>query len=215
MQAQYYTSIVNIYEIYNRYYLKIFAYVCKKLELEMKNIFKTLAFAALVLTAFSCQPAKDDLEAREEKLSKEIDKINVQSTYRDIMMLYFDIIEDVYNQGKESGNYDLKRLEDFENGLIKDFNDKLDFGSKEFWDEDDDRYDESMYERMENLRPMMEEMLGDAYAGDEEYDEPVMLEDSSFVIGKDTIKELEDGRIIINRDTLTYEEFMQKLGVNE
>ncbi|MBQ5571452.1 MAG: hypothetical protein IIT38_01105, partial [Bacteroidales bacterium] len=62
---------------------------------------------------------------------------------------------------------------------------------------------------------MMEEMLGDAYAGDEEYDEPVMLEDSSFVIGKDTIKELEDGRIIINRDTLTYEEFMQKLGVNE
>lgn len=42
-----------------------------------------------------------------------------------------------------------------------------------------------------------------------------MLEDSSFVIGKDTIKELEDGRIIINRDTLTYEEFMQKLGVNE
>ncbi|MBR6068469.1 MAG: hypothetical protein IKP45_11800 [Bacteroidales bacterium] len=181
----------------------------------MKNVFITLAFASLMIATFSCQPAKDDLEAREEKLSKEIDKINVQSTHRDIMMLYFDIIEDVYNQGKESGNYDLKRLEDFENGLIKDFNDKLDFGSKEFWDEDDDRYDESMYERMENLRPMMEEMLGDAYAGDEEYDEPVMLEDSSFVIGKDTIKELEDGRIIINRDTLTYEEFMQKLGVNE
>ena len=62
---------------------------------------------------------------------------------------------------------------------------------------------------------MMEEMMGEAYAGDEEYDEPVMLEDSSFVIGKDTIKELEDGNIIFNRDTLTYEQFMQRIGANE
>ena len=72
-----------------------------------------------------------------------------------------------------------------------------------------------MYERMEALRPMMEEMLGDAYAGGEEYDEPVMLEDSSFVIGKDTLKELENGDIIFNRDTLTYEQFMQRIGANE
>lgn len=192
------------------------AYVCKKLDLEMKNAFRTLIIATFTLAMFSCQPAKDDLEAREEKLSKEIDKINVQSIYRDIMMLYFDIIEDVYNQGKGSGEYDLKRLEDFENGLINDFNDKLDFGSKDFWDELDDKYDESLFDRMETLRPMMEEMLGDAYFDSEDSaDEPVMLEDSSFVIGKDTIKELENGDIVFNHDTLTYEQFMQRIGADE
>ena len=37
----------------------------------MKNVFITLAFASLMIATFSCQPAKDDLEAREEKLSKE------------------------------------------------------------------------------------------------------------------------------------------------
>jgi len=182
----------------------------------MKKVFGTLIIVVFTLAMFSCQPAKDDLEAREEKLSKEIDKINVQSIYRDIMMLYFDIIEDVYNQGKESGEFDLKRLEDFENGLIKDFNDKLDFGSKDFWDELDDKYDESLFDRMETLRPMMEEMLGDAYFDSEDSaDEPVMLEDSSFIIGKDTIKELENGDIVFNRDTLTYEQFMQRISADE
>jgi hypothetical protein len=180
----------------------------------MKNIFGTLIIATLALAMYSCQPAKDDFEAREEKLSKEIDKINVQSIYRDIMMLYFDIIEDVYNQGKESGNYDLKRLEDFEEGLLSDFSDKLDFNNKDFWEEDDDKYDESLSERMEALRPMMTEMLGEVYTEDEP-DTPTMLPDSSFVIGSDTIKELENGDIIFNRDTLTYEQFMQRIGNDE
>ncbi len=180
----------------------------------MKNVFISLAFATLMIATFSCQPAKDDFEAREEKLSKEVDKINVQSIYRDIMMLYFDIIEDVYNQGKESGNYDLKRLEDFENGLVKDFNDKLDFNSKDFWEELDEKYDESLWERMETLRPMMEEMMGEEYI-DDEPGTPQMLPDSSFVIGNDTIKELENGDIIFNRDTLTYEQFMQRIGADE
>ena len=186
----------------------------KNLKQKMKNVFITLAFASLMIATFSCQPAKDDFEAREEKISKEIDKINVQSIYRDIMMLYFDVIEDVYNQGKETGDYDLKRLEEFENGLIKDFNDKLDFSSKEFWDEIDDKYDESLVDRMETLRPMMEEMMGEEYASDEP-EAPQMLPDSSFVIGNDTIKELENGDIIFNRDTLTYEQFMQRIGANE
>lgn len=180
----------------------------------MRTIFKTLAVAALVLAMYSCQPDKSDLEARENKISKEIEKINVQSIYRDIMMLYFDVIEDVYNNGKESGNYDLKRLEDFENGLIKDFNDKLDFNSKEYWSEADEKYDESLLDRMETLRPMMEEMMGQEYY-DEGIDEPVMLEDSSFIIGKDTVKELENGDIRVNGDTLTYEQFMQRIGANE
>lgn len=180
----------------------------------MKNVFKTLVFATLVLVTFSCKPNNSDFEAREEKLSKEIEKINVQSIYRDIMMLYFDIIEDVYNQGKEDGNYDLKRLEDFENGIVKDFNDKLDFNSKDFWEELDDKYDESLWERMETLRPMMEEMMGEEYI-DDEPEAPQMLPDSSFVIGNDTIKELENGDIIFNRDTLTYEQFMQRIGVDE
>lgn len=179
----------------------------------MKYIFKTLAIAILALSLYSCAPDKSDFDAREEKLSNEVDKINVQSIYRDIMMLYFDIIEDVYEQGKADGNYDLKRLEDFENGIVKDFNDKLDFNSKEFWEELDEKYDASLMERMETLRPMMEEMMGEEYAGEGE--EPEMLEDGSFVVGTDTIKELEDGTIIFNRDTITYEQFLQRIGVDE
>ncbi|MBO4875222.1 MAG: hypothetical protein J5542_07950 [Bacteroidales bacterium] len=177
----------------------------------MRNAFITLAVAALALSMYSCQPDRSDFDAREEKLAKEIEKIDVQTTYRDIMMLYFDIIEDVYNQGKETGEYDLKRLEDFEDGILKDFSEKLDIGSKEFWEEDDDKFGESLSDRINTLRPMMEEMMGEAYA-EEDYNEPEMLEDSSFVIGKDTIKELEDGNIIFNRDTLTYEQFMQRIG---
>lgn len=181
----------------------------------MRTIFKTLAVVALVLAMYSCQPDKSDFEARENKISKEIEKINVQTIYRDIMMLYFDIIEDVYNNGKESGNYDLTRLEDFENGLIKDFNDKLDFNSKDYWSEVDEKYDESLLDRMETLRPMMEEMMGREYYDDEDFGEPIMLEDSSFIIGRDTIKELENGNIKVNSDTLTYEQFMQRIGDNE
>ena len=178
----------------------------------MRNAFITLAIAALALSMYSCKTDRSDFDAREEKLAKEIEKIDVQTTYRDIMMLYFDIIEDVYNQGKETGEYDLKRLEDFENGILKDFSEKLDIGSKEFWEEDDDKFGESLSDRINTLRPMMEEMMGEAYAEEDDYNEPEMLEDSSFVIGKDTIKELEDGSIIFNRDTLTYEQFMQRIG---
>ena len=87
----------------------------------MRNAFITLAVAALALSMYSCKTDRSDFDAREEKLAKEIEKIDVQTTYRDIMMLYFDIIEDVYNQGKETGEYDLKRLEDFEDGILKDF----------------------------------------------------------------------------------------------
>jgi len=182
----------------------------------MKRIFfRTLVIIGLSYAMCSCQPDKSDFEAREEKISKEIDQIKVQSIYRDIMMLYFDVIEDVYLEGKESGNFDLKRLEDLEEGLIKDFNDKLDFSSKDFWDEVDDKYDESLVDRMEYLRPMMEEMMGEEFAADEDDTAPIMLEDSSFVIGTDTIKELENGDIIFNRDTLTYDQFMQKLSANE
>ena len=67
---------------------------------------------------------------------------------------------------------------------------------------------------MVTLRPMMEEMMGQEYY-DEGIDEPVMLEDSSFIIGKDTVKELENGDIRVNGDTLTYEQFMQRIGANE
>ena len=192
-------------------------YLClqKIHTLEMKTLFKTIAVAALMLAMYSCQPDRSDFEAREDKISKEIEKINVQSIYRDIMMLYFDVIEDVYNEGKESGNYDLKRLEDFEGGLLKDFYEKLDFNSKLFWDEVDDNYDESLIERMDALRPMMEEMMGEEYADEGEPDVPTMLEDSSFIIGSDTIKELENGDIRINGDTLTYEEFLQRMGADE
>ena len=131
------------------------------------------------------------------------------------MMLYCDVIEDIYNEGKASGEYDLKRLEDLENGLIADFEDKINFNNKDLWDEVDEKYDESLKERMEAVRPMIEDMFGEEYNDGGDYEEPVMLEDSSVVIGKDTIKELEDGRIILNRDTLTEEEFLNKLGINE
>ena len=183
----------------------------------MKTIFKTLVFAALALSMFACQrtPDRSDLEGREEKLSKEIENINVHQIYRDIMMLYCDVIEDIYNEGKASGEYDLKRLEDLENGLIADFEDKINFNNKDLWDEVDEKYDESLKERMEAVRPMIEDMFGEEYNDGGDYEEPVMLEDSSVVIGKDTIKELEDGRIILNRDTLTEEEFLNKLGFNE
>ena len=56
--------------------------------------------------------------------------------------------------------------------------------------------------------------MGEEYASDEP-DAPQMFPDSSFVIGNDTIKELENGDIIFNRDTLTYEQFMQRIGANE
>lgn len=185
--------------------------------IKMKNVFITLAIAALALSMYSCQstPDRSDLEGREEKLSKEIENINVHQIYRDIMMLYCDVIEDIYNNGKETGEYDLKRLEDLENGLIADFEDKINFNNKDLWDEVDEKYDESLKERMESVRPMIEDMFGEEYSEGEDYDEPQMLEDSSVVIGKDTIKELEDGRIILNRDTLTEEEFLNKLGIDE
>ncbi|MBO7572387.1 MAG: hypothetical protein J6T48_09580 [Bacteroidales bacterium] len=183
----------------------------------MKTIFKTLAIAALAFSMFACQrtPDRSDLEGREEKLSKEVENINIQQIYRDIMMLYCDVIEDIYKEGKESGEYDLKRLEDLENGLIADFEDKMNFNNKDLWDELDEKYDESLKERMESVRPMIEDMFGEEYNDDEDYNEPRMLEDSSVVIGKDTIKELEDGRIILNRDTLTEEEFLNKFGIDE
>ena len=183
----------------------------------MKNIFKTLVFAALALSMFACQhtPDRSDLEGREEKLAKEIENINVQQIYRDIMMLYCDVIEDIYNNGKESGEYDLKRLENLENGLIADFEDKINFNNKDLWEEIDEKYDESLKERMEAVRPMIEDMFGEEYNDGGDYEEPVMLEDSSVVIGKDTIKELEDGKIILNGDTLTEQEFLNKLGLDE
>ena len=125
----------------------------------MRNAFITLAVAALALSMYSCKTDRSDFDAREEKLAKEIEKIDVQTTYRDIMMLYFDIIEDVYNQGKETGEYDLKRLEDFEDGILKDFSEKLDIGSKDFWEEEDDKFGESLSDRINTLRPMMETVL--------------------------------------------------------
>ena len=190
----------------------------KNLTKDMKNIFKALAIATLALSMFACQrtPDRSDLEAREENLSKEIEKLNVQQIYRDIMMLYCDVIEDIYNNGKETGEYDLKRLEDLENGLIADFEDKINFNNKDLWDETDEKYGESLKERMETVRPMIQEMFGEEYDfSDENYEEPRMLEDSSVVIGQDTIKELNDGRIILNGDTISEQEFLNKFGINE
>lgn len=182
----------------------------------MKNIFRTLIVVALASLMYSCQPARDDFEAREEKLSKEIDKINVQSTYRDIMMLYCDVMEDIYNNGKETGEYDLKRLEDLENGLFADFEEKMNFNNMDLMDEVDENYGESLRERMETIRPMIEKIFGKEYNyGDNEYEEPTILEDSSVVIGKDTIKEVEDGRIILNGDTISENEFLNRMGMNE
>ena len=174
----------------------------------MKNVFRTLAIAALVLSMYSCQdqPDKSDFEAREEMLAKEIEKIDVQSTYRDIMMLYCDIIEDIYNNGKESGQYDLQRLNDFENSrLITDFEDKINFfNSKDFWEEIDDKYEESLMDRMGTTYQMMQEIYGEKGAP-----QAYTLEDGSFVIGYDTIKKINDTTYIIKEDTLTKEEFLQ------
>ena len=180
----------------------------------MRTIFKTLAVAALVLAMYSCQsePDKDDFEAREEKLSKEIEKVNVQSIYKDLMMLYCDIIEDVYNNGKETGEYDLKRLEDFENGIVADFYDKYELYNEDMFNEEDDKYGESLTDRMEAIRPMMEKIMGKDYSSD--YGEPKMLEDSSFIIGTDTVKELDEDHLILNRDTITIEEYYNRLGID-
>lgn len=181
----------------------------------MKNTFRILIVAILATAMYSCQPDPKDFDAREEKLAKEIDKIDVQSVYRDIMMLYFDIIEDVYNQGKETGEYDLDRIEAFENGIVKDFESKIDFNNEEFWKELDEKYDMSLYERVDSIRPMLNEIMGDQYGYDDEYESPKMLEDGSMIIYGDTIKEINDSLILLNGDTVTYEEFINGMQADE
>jgi len=181
----------------------------------MRTIFNTLAIAILVVSVYSCQPAEDDFEAREEKLSKEIEKMNVQSVYRDLLMLYFDLIEDVYNEGVESGNFDVKRIEAFQEGIMTDFFEKLDTESREFWEEEDDKSGESLADRLLATRPMIVEMMGESEYDDSQDLSEMMLPDSSFVIGGDTIKELENGDIILNGDTMTVDEYLQKIGYNE
>ena len=190
--------------------LRFFNYVCKKIQVKMKNIFRIVAIAILALAMNSCQnePDRSDFDAREEKLSEEIENINIKQTYRDIMMLYCDIIEDVYQKGKETGEYDIQRLKDFEKGLIADFEDKIKVEDMDLWSEIDDKYDESLIDRMETVGPMAEEIFGNN-------EQPQILEDGSVILRNDTIKELEDGRIKFNSDTITYEQFMQKIDYYE
>lgn len=180
----------------------------------MKNTFKILIVALLATAMYSCQPDPKDFEAREEKLSKEIDKIDILSTYRDIMMLYFDIIEDVYNQGKDSSNFDMARINAFENGILKDFDDKINFNNEEYWKEIDEKYDKSMYERVEAIRPMLTEMMGDEYGYEDDGPQPIMLDDGSMVIDGDTIKEINDSLLLFNGDTITYDQFLKMMNVN-
>ncbi len=171
------------------------------LQNKMKNTFKIMVIALLSVAMYSCNSNPKDLELRETDLSNRIDKLEVQEIYRDIMMLYADIIEDVYNKGKDSENFDLSRLEAFEAGIVKDFEDKITFSDEAFWNEVADGYEISLYDRLEEISPYMEEMMGDLSNSME----PEMLEDGSMVIGTDTIKELDSKTILVNGDTVTYE----------
>lgn len=180
----------------------------------MKNTFKILAVVLLATTMISCKPDPKDFDAREAKLSKEIDKIDILSTYRDVMMLYFDIIEDVYNEGKESGEFDMSRLEEFENGILKDFEDKMNFNDEAFWKEADDKYGMSLFERVDEIRPMLDEIMGDQYGYEDEGPKPEFLEDGSMIIGNDTVKEINDSILLLNGDTITFGEFYEYMSKN-
>ncbi len=180
----------------------------------MKNALKILAAVILATTMISCQPDPKDFDAREAKLSKRLDKIDIMSTYRDIMMLYFDIIEDVYNEGKESGEFDMSRIESFENGILKDFEEKINFNDEAFWKEVDDQYGTSLFERVDSIRPMLDELMGDQYNYDDG-EMPEFLEDGSMLLGNDTVKDINDSMVLLNGDTITLAEFYEYLGEGE
>lgn len=171
----------------------------------MKQITTFFALLALIATLFSCTPDLKDFEAREAELAKKVEKIDLETLYVDIMMLYFDVIEDVYNEGKETGEFDLARIEAMDNGLMKDFQDKIPFQNEVIYETYYDNYDASLKERIETISPMFNEMFKDANTGDE--NQPEILEDGSIVIRNDTIKELDNGKLLINGDTTTYEEY--------
>ena len=174
----------------------------------MKNSLFLFAIAVLAVISVSCQPKKDDFEARQAALEKQVDKINVYDTYIDLMMLYADVIEDVYNNGKESGEYDLERVNEVEN-LITDYFEKLNIQGSVDGSEYIERYDCSLSERFDALEPMINEMYG--------YDEPEgdyeMIDENTFVIDGDTIQQIAEETLVVNGDTMSVYEFYEYKGL--
>jgi len=190
----------------------------------MRIFFKaTIVIVSLIFTMYSCnndpeEPEKTDYKARGESISGKIDDIDVEQinqTYRDLMMLYCDLVEDIYNKGKETGEYDLDRLDEVAK-LYYELEEKIFYHKTEkFLNEIDDKYEESLSDRLNKILPLEIEMGIRDYDYQDENWEPEMLPDSSFVIGYDTIKNLNNGKIVLNRDTITEEEFKERFNFNE
>lgn len=185
----------------------------------MRNFLKTtIVIVSFAFTMYSCnnEPEKNDYKARTESISDRVENIDaeqINQIYSDIMRLYCDVVEDIYNKGKETGEYDLERLDEVVK-LFYDFQEKINyFTTEDFLNEIDDRYEESIQDRLNKIYPMEVEM---GIRPDDYYDyEPKMLPDSSFVLGNDTVKSLHNGKIVLNRDTITEDEFKKMYNIDE
>lgn len=184
----------------------------------MKNIFRIIIIAVVTLAMTSCNKELDpkDFDGRIEKLSKKIEKLDTNSCEKiaevltDVYTLYLDVIEDVYNTGKDSSIYDFERIIEIQEGIIAEFNDKCEEIDTTFLDiECNQIITEAMDKimpRMEQIAPYMGEMLG---YNDEQYNEDYEdLGDGYYVVGEDTLHLLEDGRIVYQGDTLTEDEYV-------